>query len=96
VQIVLASLLLQALGLAVPGLTKVLVDSVLPLQIDDIMPILAAGIALILLTQLITSYLRSLLLVSLQARLDAQLMTGFFEHVRRCPTSSSWSARAET
>jgi len=85
VQIVLASLLLQALGLAVPGLTKVLVDSVLPLQIDDIMPILAAGIALILLTQLITSYLRSLLLVSLQARLDAQLMTGFFEHVLSLP-----------
>ena len=85
VQVLLASVLLQALGLVGPMLTKLLVDKVLPLQIDSIMPILAVGIAAVLLTVLVTSYLRGVLLVTLQAKLDAGLMVGFLEHVLSLP-----------
>ena len=84
-QIVGASLVLQALGLAVPVATKVLVDEVLPFRINGAMPILGLGLGVIVLAQLVSSYLRAALLLYLRARLDSQLMLGFFEHVLSLP-----------
>ncbi len=84
-QIVGASLVLQVLGLAVPVLTKVLVDQVLPFRITSVMTVLGLGLGVVVLAQLVNSYLRAALLIYLQARLDAQLMLGFFEHVLSLP-----------
>jgi ATP-binding cassette, subfamily B, bacterial len=84
-QILATSLLLQGLGLALPILTKLLVDQVLPLHITSVMPILAIGIGMLLLTQGVTGYLRAALLIYLQARLDARMMLGFFEHLLTLP-----------
>jgi ATP-binding cassette subfamily B protein len=84
-QIVGASLILQVLGLAVPVLTTVLVDQVLPLRITGVMAVLGLGLGVIVLAQLVSSYLRAALLIYLQARLDVQLMLGFFEHVLSLP-----------
>lgn len=85
VQILSASLLLQLLGLALPILTKLLVDQVLPLHITNVMPILGIGMLILVLTQLVTSYLRSTLLIYLQARMDSQMMLGFFDHLLTLP-----------
>lgn len=85
VQIAVASLVLQLLGLSLPLLTKVFINSVLPLELDNVMPILGLGILVIVLSQLALSFLRGLVLVNLQAKLDVQLMTGFFEHVLALP-----------
>ena len=85
VQILLASLLLQVFGLCIPILTKVIVDSVLPLQLQSAMAILGIGILVILATQLVAALLRGYLLVTLQARLDARLMTSFLDHVFALP-----------
>ena len=84
-QVLLAALLLQVLALSVPLMTKVLIDSVLPLQLDNVMPILGVGIAVVLATQLVGALLRGLILVTLQAKLDVELMAGFFEHVLKLP-----------
>lgn len=84
-QILVASLLLQLLGLALPLLTKLLVDSIIPLHIDDLMPMLGLGLLFIMLTQLVTTFLRASLLVYLQARVDMQMMLGFFEHLLSLP-----------
>ena len=84
-QILGASLLLQVLGLAVPLLTKAVIDDVLPLQLDDVMTIFGIGILVILGTQLVLGFLRGLVLVNLQAKLDNELMSGFFEHVLSLP-----------
>ncbi|MEW5804552.1 MAG: peptidase domain-containing ABC transporter [bacterium] len=84
-QILTASLCLQVLGLALPALTKVLMDKVLPSHITHIMTILGIGMLILALTQAVTSYLRSLLLICLQARLDSHIMLGFFEHVLGLP-----------
>lgn len=84
-QVLLASVVLQLLGLAVPVLTKIVVDSVLPLQIGDVMTILGVGILVILATQLALSFLRGLVVVNLSAKLDAELMVGFLEHVLALP-----------
>ncbi|MBA3711877.1 MAG: peptidase domain-containing ABC transporter [Pyrinomonadaceae bacterium] len=85
VQILLASLFLQVLGLALPIFTQVLVDQVLPFRITNAMNILAIGMILLVLTQLVISYLRAALLIYLQGRLDSQLMLGFFEHLLTLP-----------
>lgn len=84
-QIVATSLLLQGLGLALPILTQLLIDRVLPLQLTSMMPILAIGMVILLLTQLIASYLRGALLIYLQARIDIKMMLGFFEHLLTLP-----------
>jgi ABC-type bacteriocin/lantibiotic exporter with double-glycine peptidase domain len=84
-QILAASLLLTLAGLAVPVLTKVLVDEVLPLRINEVLPILAGGVFVVAFAQMVASYLRAALMVYLQARLDSQMMLGFFEHVLALP-----------
>lgn len=80
-QVLVASLALQLLGLTLPAVTKVLVDDVLPFHITNIMTVLGIGVLLLVLAQMVLSYLRAALLISLQARLDAQMMLGFFEHL---------------
>ena len=85
VQILAASVVLQAFGLVAPLFTKVLVDTILPRQMHGLMAVIAAGIVLLVAGQMIASYLRSALLLYLQARLDSQIMLGFFEHVLSLP-----------
>ncbi|MGH2602358.1 MAG: ATP-binding cassette domain-containing protein, partial [Dehalococcoidia bacterium] len=84
-QVLGASLLLQVLGLALPIFTAILVDHVLRLQATHLMPVLGAGMAILILTQLVTSYLRAALLIYVQRRLDARMMLGFFEHLLALP-----------
>jgi ATP-binding cassette, subfamily B, bacterial len=84
-QILGASLILQAFGLSIPLFTKVIVDQVLPRQITDIMGILAVGMLTLVLAQMAATYLRSALLMRLKERLDPQMMLNFFEHVFTLP-----------
>jgi ABC-type bacteriocin/lantibiotic exporter with double-glycine peptidase domain len=84
-QITGATLLLQLLVLILPIFTKILVDEVLPMGNSDIMTILGLGMIMVLVAQVVTSYLRSALLIHIQARLDSQMMLGFFEHLLTLP-----------
>jgi len=84
-QILAASVLLQVFGLVLPVFTQVLVDHVLPFRMTNVMAILAGGLGLLLLTQLVLGYLRAALLVYLQGRLDSQMMLGFVEHLLALP-----------
>jgi HlyB family type I secretion system ABC transporter len=85
VQVLVASLVLQILGLAVPLLTKIVVDDVLASHLTDLLPIIGVGLGIIVLAQLTTSYLRATLLLSLQAKVDRHLMGGFFAHLLTLP-----------
>ncbi len=84
-QIVGSSLLLQVMGLLLPIFTKILVDRVLPLQITSIMPMLALGMAMPILALVVTSYLRSTLLIYLQARIDSRMMLDFCDRLLALP-----------
>ncbi|HYW09137.1 MAG TPA: cysteine peptidase family C39 domain-containing protein, partial [Longimicrobium sp.] len=84
-QVVAASLLLQILGLAVPMLTKVAVDRVLPLGVWELLPILGVGILLVAAAHGVLTWVRSAVLLYLQGRMDAQMMLGFFEHLLSLP-----------
>src|SRR5665811_467678 len=85
VQVLAASLVLQLLGLAVPLLTKIVVDDVLAANVTGLLPIIGLGLGVVVLSQLVTTYLRSTLLLSLQAKVDQHLMHGFFSHLLALP-----------
>jgi len=80
-----ASLALQVFGFALPVFTKVVVDRVIPLRAAGELDLLGIGALVIALSHAFMSYLRSTLLISLEERLDSNLMLGFFEHLLSLP-----------
>ncbi|HEY7347906.1 MAG TPA: peptidase domain-containing ABC transporter [Ktedonobacterales bacterium] len=85
VQILGASLLLQLFGLAVPLLTAFVVDQILPFQMNDTLTLLAVGLGLLMLAQVVSTWLRASVLLYVQTRVDSQMMLGFFEHLLSLP-----------
>ena len=84
-QVLAVSLFLQALGLMLPFVTQVLVDQVLPFHIDNLLMVMGLGIVIFVVVQMVADYLRATLLIYVRARLDSQMMLGFFEHVLTLP-----------
>jgi ATP-binding cassette, subfamily B, bacterial len=84
-QVLGASLLVQLLGLVFPLFTKILIDDILPHRMTGILTMVGLGLGVIILSQAVIAYLRSILLIYLQARLDTRLMLGFFEHTLSLP-----------
>lgn len=85
VQIIGASLLLQLFGLAVPILTKVIVDQVIPNEMTSILPFLGIGLLIMILAELVIVLLRASLIIYLEGRIDSQIMPGFLEHLLTLP-----------
>jgi ATP-binding cassette subfamily B protein len=86
-QILGVSLLLMVIGLALPLLTKVVVDQILPFRMKNVMPVLGIGMLALFLSQTVAALLREWLLVHLRARIDIQQMLGFVEHLLALPYS---------
>jgi ABC-type bacteriocin/lantibiotic exporter with double-glycine peptidase domain len=84
-QVLCASFVLIVLGLVPPVFTKIIVDRVLPFRMSGVMPILGTWLVAVVSAQTIATYLRAALLIYLQARLDMQIMLGFFEHLLSLP-----------
>lgn len=84
-QILGTTLFLQIAGLAIPALTEVIVDQIIPLSRIDILPLLITGFFMLLLTRLIIMLLRGCALVYLQTHIDMQITTSFFEHLLTLP-----------
>lgn len=87
IQVLVASLLLQLLGLAFPLLTKVIIDHIIPYQMSGVMTLLGVGMLILVMAQTVTNYLRSLSLIYLRGRLDTHVMQNFFEHLLSLPFS---------
>lgn len=79
------SLLLQLLALAVPVATGLLVDRVVPHGDRGLLLTVGAGIAAVALFHLLSSLIRSHLLLELRTRLDAELTLGFLDHMVDLP-----------
>ncbi|HEY7127734.1 MAG TPA: peptidase domain-containing ABC transporter, partial [Ktedonobacterales bacterium] len=84
-QILGASLLLQLFGLALPLLTALVIDQVIPFGLKEPLTLLAAGLLLLLVAQVVLTLLRASVLLYLQTRVDKQMMLGFFEQVLTLP-----------
>ena len=84
-QILGASLLLQLFGLAIPALTAIVVDQVIPLGLQETMPLLGLGLLILVFTQTVTGLLRASVLLYLQTRVDTQMILSFFEQLLQLP-----------
>ncbi len=85
IQVLGASLLLQVLGLIFPLLSKIALDDLIPLKMNDALQLFGIGMIVLVLAQTITRLLRSLILLYLQARVDTHLMFSFLEHLLSLP-----------
>jgi ABC-type bacteriocin/lantibiotic exporter with double-glycine peptidase domain len=84
-QILGASLVLQLLGLLTPLLTAIAIDRLIPGKLHDALYLFGIGMILLVVAYLITNLLRALVLIYIQARYDADMMLGFFEHLLSLP-----------
>ncbi|MGI5162296.1 peptidase domain-containing ABC transporter [Microbispora sp. CA-102843] len=85
VQVIAASLLLQVLGLAMPLLSELLLDTVIPHGASGLLPLLGVGVLLAGAAQLVLAYLRAALLVAVRARADRELTEGVVSHLVALP-----------
>lgn len=85
VQILASSIIIQALGFIFPFSTKIAVDSILPLESQKLLTVFGMAMMMLLVGQIISSYLRSINLAHLQARMDARMMLDLFEHLLSLP-----------
>lgn len=84
-RVLVTSVMIQLFALAVPLLTGVLVDRVVPRQDVDLLLVLAVGFAALVGFQLLASLIRSFLLLHLRTRLDSVMTLEFLEHLVRLP-----------
>ena len=84
-EIIVASILLQLFGLAMPIFTQVIVDNVLVHKSASMLNMLLIGMLLIVVFQSITSALRYYLLVHTTRRLDMQMVVDFYRHILSLP-----------
>jgi ABC-type bacteriocin/lantibiotic exporter with double-glycine peptidase domain len=84
---ILLSILVQLFALAVPVLTGLLIDRVLPKGDRQLYWILAAGAATLVAFSALANFIRAHILLVVRTRLDAQLTTDFLEHLVHLPFS---------
>ena len=80
-----ASVLLQILSLALPVLTGVLIDRVIPGKDTTLLAALGLGLLVFVVVRFITALARSRLLLFLQIRLDLDTTTDFVGHLISLP-----------
>lgn len=84
-QVLGASLLLQLLGLMFPLLSEVAIDQLIPLKMLGALQLFGIGMVVLVLAQVVTRLLRSLILLYVQSRVDIRLMSHFLEHLLSLP-----------
>ena len=82
---VLMSVLVQLLALALPLMTTLLVDRIIPRRDLDLLAVLGAGLAMMVTFNFVASLVRANLLVQLRTLLDAKLTIGFLDHLIDLP-----------
>ncbi|HWU91203.1 MAG TPA: peptidase domain-containing ABC transporter, partial [Kofleriaceae bacterium] len=84
-RVIVMSLLLRVFALAVPLLTAVLVDRVIPRADESLLAVVMIGLGGMLLFQVVTSLVRTHLLLQLRTNLDTRLTLGFVDYLARLP-----------
>lgn len=85
VQVLAVSVVLQLLGLAVPAMIRVVVDDVMRMGTGQLGPLLAVGIAVVVLADVVSRYLRGSLVLTAQGRLDGHVLHALLGHLLRLP-----------
>jgi ABC-type bacteriocin/lantibiotic exporter with double-glycine peptidase domain len=86
-RVLVASLLLRVFALAVPLLTALVVDQVVPRADRNLLLIAALGVGFLVAFDALGSILRSHLLLYLRTRVDTRMTLGFVDHLINLPYS---------
>jgi ABC-type bacteriocin/lantibiotic exporter with double-glycine peptidase domain len=81
------SLLIQALALALPFLTRVAVDRVIPHSDVSLLRVLALGLAGVVIFHFLSTLIRARLLLRLRVQLDSRMTLDFLDHLVDLPYS---------
>jgi ATP-binding cassette, subfamily B, bacterial len=84
-RIVITSLILRVTALAIPLMTALAIDQVVPRSDHHLLEIFGIGIAMIIGYQLLAAFLRANLLLELRTRLDLGMTIGFVDHLVDLP-----------
>ncbi|HMG53198.1 MAG TPA: peptidase domain-containing ABC transporter [Kofleriaceae bacterium] len=84
-RIVVTSVLLRVFALALPLVTAVIVDRVVPRADRNLLLVVSSGLGGLLVFQMITTLVRSHLLLQLRTNLDTRLTLGFIDYLSRLP-----------
>ncbi len=84
-RVVVTSVLLRVFALAVPLLTALVVDRVVPRADTHLLTVVAIGLAGLLAFQTITQLVRSHLILQLRTNLDTRMTLGFVDYLSRLP-----------
>jgi ATP-binding cassette subfamily B protein len=84
-RVVVTSVLLRVFALALPLVTAVIVDRVVPRSDRHLLLVVAVGLGGLLVFQMITTLVRSHLLLQLRTNLDTRLTLGFVDYLSRLP-----------
>jgi ATP-binding cassette, subfamily B, bacterial len=84
-RVVVTSILLRVFALALPLVTAVIVDRVVPRSDRNLLFVVAIGLGGLLVFQMITTLVRSHLLLQLRTNLDTRLTLGFVDYLSRLP-----------
>ncbi len=84
-QVVLLSLVMQLVVLATPFFLQISIDTVFPAFDSDLLLMLAIGFGGLAVVNLLASWLRSLVLVTLSNALSYQVIVNLFRHLVRLP-----------
>ncbi len=84
-RVIVTSILLRVFALALPLVTAVIVDRVVPRSDKNLLLVVAIGLGGLLVFQLVTTLVRSHLLLQLRTNLDTRLTLGFVDYLSRLP-----------
>jgi len=84
-RVVVTSVLLRVFALALPLVTAVIVDRVVPRADKNLLLVVSIGLAGLLVFQMVTTLVRSHLLLQLRTNLDTRLTLGFVDYLSRLP-----------
>ena len=84
-RVLVTSIALRLLALALPVLTAMVVDRVVPRGDHAMLTVVGAGVGAVLAFQLLASLIRAHLLIELRTRLDTKMTLGFLSHLLSLP-----------
>jgi len=84
-KVLATSVVVRLMALAVPILTGVIVDQIVPAGDDRLLTIVAAVMAALICYSALATFLRAHLLLRLRSRLDVEMTLGFLEHLVDLP-----------
>jgi ATP-binding cassette subfamily B protein len=86
-KVVVTSLILRISALALPLMTALVIDQLVPSDDHHLLGLFAVGVAMVIGYQLLAAFLRGNLLLDLRTRLDMGLTIGFVDHLVELPYS---------